>query len=350
MKILAIDTSCDETSVAIINDSNIIASCVYSQILIHTNWGGVVPNLARKAHEEHIDLVIEKTLKKARLALSDIDAFAVTHGPGLAIALEVGIKKAKELSKKFRKPFIPVNHMEGHMMSVYVKNSKGNPKRDIKYPFLSLLVSGAHTELVLAQSFHKYKILGETQDDAAGEALDKAAKMLGFGYPGGPILERLSEEIHNIDKYQFPRGMWHSGDMNFSFSGIKTHFNMFLKDLSDEVKLRNIRYLASSFQESVFASILQKLKKALIEYPDITTVTVGGGVSVNKRLRKLIRSLKYDNKIKKFSKLSMIYFPPYKYLNFDNAAMIATVAFFMLKENINLPHIDTVERIPKLRL
>jgi N6-L-threonylcarbamoyladenine synthase len=382
MIILAIDTSCDETSIAITRGRRVLSSAIYSQILIHTSWGGVVPNLAKKAHIEHFDAVLKSALKKARLTLDDVETFAVTQGPGLAIALEVGIAKAKELATTYNKPLIAVNHMEGHMYSPFVQNKNGNPKRAITYPFLSLLISGGHTELVLVKEYGNYAILGETQDDAAGEALDKAAKMLGFGYPGGALIERMASEVNNEDKYNFPRGMWHSGDMNFSYSGLKTSFNTFLKTLSEEDKAKNIKYLMSSYQEAVFGSVVQKLKKALARHPEVTCLTVGGGVAVNKRLRYLLRktvkefSEKQEMKSKSKSKQAdsgvgtihslprmttsdkrlatndsiAVLFPPFTYLNYDNAAMIGVAAGFKAKKGDFVQDVQNLSRIPRLSL
>src|SRR3990167_7286460 len=188
MRILSIETSFDETAAAMTEGRKVLSNIVYSQVLLHKNWGGVVPTIAKRAHEEKIDFVIEEALCKE----TKFDFIAVTYGPGLSIALEVGMRKAIELAKKYKKKIIPVNHMEGHIYSSFLQNSVGNPKRSFEFPYIGLLVSGAHTELVLWEDYLKFKILGETVDDAAGEALDKASKMLGLGYPGGALIERLA--------------------------------------------------------------------------------------------------------------------------------------------------------------
>src|SRR3989344_105666 len=205
MNILSIETSADETAVAVTSERKVLANVIYSQILLHKKWGGIFPSLAKRAHEERIDKVVVQALKN--YSMDEIDYIAVTQGPGLAVALEVGIKKAKDLAQKYNKKIIPVNHLEGHIYSNFVQSSKGNPKRDFRFPYLALIVSGGHTEIVLFKNHIDYEILGETIDDASGEALDKAAKMLGLGYPGGPAIERLARQVENKDLFSFPRPM-----------------------------------------------------------------------------------------------------------------------------------------------
>ena len=335
MNILAIDTSCDETSVAITSDRKVLSNIIYSQILLHKKWGGVVPSIAKRAHEERIDLVVEKAVGSLK-----IDAIAVTQGPGLAVALEVGIKKAKELAKKYQKKLITVNHLEGHIYSAFVQNSKGNPKHEFKFPYLALIVSGGHTEFVIFRDHLKYEIIGATLDDAAGEALDKAAKLLGLGYPGGPVLERLARTADNVDSHNFPRPMMKSKDLNFSFSGLKTSFYYFLKE--NQSQRSNIKFLASSFQEAVFDTLIKKTEKA-IKLTTINQLIVVGGVAANLRLRKLMRDL-----AKKYQGETL--FPTYKYLNGDNAAMIGVVAGYKAEVGNFVKNIDEVDRIPRMAL
>lgn len=342
MNILAIDTSCDETAAAVTEGRKVLSHIEYSQVVMHKQWGGVVPSLAKRAHEERIDFVIEETMKKAKKTFDDIDYIAVTYGPGLAIALEVGIRTAKELAAKHQKKIIPVNHMEGHIYSNFVQNSSGNPEREFKFPYLALLVSGGHTELVLFDDHINYKILGQKLDDAAGEALDKAARMLAFGYPGGPVIERLAEEAGNIDPYKFPRPMARSQDLNFSFSGLKTSFLYFTRKMGDKDKTEHLRDLASSFQESVFASLIQKTKMA-VKQTGITNIIAGGGVVINKRMRYLFRkTMKELN--------GTIWFPTYNYLTADNAAMIGVAAFYKAQKNIVAETAERIDRIPRLSL
>lgn len=344
MKILAIDTSCDETATAIVEGRKILSNVIYSQILIHKNWGGVVPNLAKRAHQEKIDFVINEVFKKAKVKSlkSDIDLIAVTQGPGLAVALEVGIKKAKELALKYNKKLISVNHLEGHLYSPFVQNSQGNPRRDFNFPYLGLVISGGHTEFVIFKNHLSYKIIGTTLDDAAGEALDKAAKLLGLGYPGGPVIEKISKEIGNKDEYHFPRPMLKSNDLNFSFSGLKTSFYYFLKKQPHSRKAVDIGRLASSFQEAVFDTIIKKTEKA-IKQTRINRLIVGGGVIANFRLRNLFRKL-----VKKYQ--GEVLFPPFKYLTGDNAAMIGVVAFYKSIKGVFVKNINELDRIPRMNL
>lgn len=386
MIILAIDTSCDETAVAITQGRRVLANVIYSQVLLHKKWGGVVPSIAKRAHEERIDFVTEEVLKKfsyqqnlstnelvsrqrvgtgifdvenksRRKSLTQtsirnsnfidtlftkIDYIAVTQGPGLAVALEVGIRKAKELAEKYNKKLIAVNHMEGHIYSCFAQNSKGNPKHDFKFPYLVLLASGGTTQLVIWKDHLRYEVIGETIDDAAGEALDKAAKMLGLGYPGGPVIERLAQEVDNKDLYKFPRPMMRSNDLNFSFSGLKTAFYYHLKKTAEEERRKNMKELVSSFQAAVFESLLIKTESAM-KKTGINNLVVGGGVAVNQRLRNLIRAM-----VKKYN--GGVVFPPLKYLNGDNAAMIGVAAYFKAKENKFVSDIAVLDRVPRFPL
>lgn len=340
--ILAIDTSCDETSAAVVQDRRVLSHVEYSQIVLHEKWGGVVPNVAKRAHEERIDWVIEKALKNARVSYNDIDAIAVTYGPGLAVALGVGIDKAQELCTEYNKPLIGVNHMEGHLYSPFVQNSKGNPNRPYAFPYIGLLVSGAHTELVKFTSHLTYEIIGETRDDAAGEALDKAARMLGFGYPGGATIERLAREVDNKDIYHFTQPMVGSGDLAFSFSGLKTAFMYKIQKMPEEEKNTQLHFLASAFQEAMFQTLMKKTRKAMRK-TGITNVLVGGGVAVNERLRTTLRGM-----VKR--QAGTISFSPYKYLNNDNAAMIGLVASIRAQKGLFEKDISKLDRVARLSL
>jgi len=383
MNILAIDTSCDETSVAITDGRRVLSNVIYSQVLLHKKWGGVVPSIAKRAHEERIDWVVKVALNKyqrgktsavkqkqnqeqtveVKIEMANIDAIAVTQGPGLAVALEVGIKKAKELARKYNKKLISVNHLEGHIYSAFVQNSAGNPTKDFRFPYLALIVSGGHTEFVIFKNHLEYKIIGSTLDDAAGEALDKAAKLLGLGYPGGPVLERLAKQAGNIDSHNFPRPMLKSKDLNFSFSGLKTSFYYFLrrpviarseatKQSQDQKEIAsllsvarndtNIRQLASSFQEAVFDTLIKKTEDA-IKLTTINQLIVVGGVVANLRLRKLMKNLtkKYQGEV---------LFPTYRYLTGDNAAMIGVAAGYKAGKGLFVKDIDRLDRVPRLSL
>lgn len=342
MKILAIDTSCDETSAAIVDGRRVLSSVVYSQALLHEKWGGVMPSLAKRAHIERIDRVVDRAFRKANCTPVELDAVGVTYGPGLAIALEVGVAKAKELAKTYGKPLIGVNHMEGHIYSNFVQNSKGNPARTIEFPYLVLLVSGGHTEIVVMNDHLTYEVIGRTVDDAAGEALDKAARLLGFGYPGGSVLERLAEEVQNEDRYAFPRPLLHKDTLNFSFSGLKTAFLYHVKEMPEAERIENLKFLASSFQAAVFETLVAKMRLA-VKRTGITSLLLGGGVSVNRRLRTLFRQEARKHNW-------TVQFPPFKYLNFDNAAMIGVATSYKAERGQFISDIDSLDRSPRLSL
>jgi len=319
MNILAIDTSCDETAAAITQGRRILSNVVYSQVLLHKQWGGVMPSLAKRAHEERIDSIVALAIKKSHIPWEEIDVVAVTQGPGLAIALGVGILTAQQLAQKYDKPLIGINHLEGHLYSVFAQNSTGKPRREIIFPLLGMIISGGHTEFVLWKDYLTYELLGATVDDAAGEALDKAGKLLGLGYPAGAVIERLAETVSHEDRYTFPRPMKYSKDLNFSFSGLKTSFYYYLKTISEEEKNTNIAFLASSFQEAVFDIILYKAEQAM-QKTGVKRLVIGGGVSANRYLRKRFRTL-----VKKHE--GTVYFPSIKSLTGDNAAMIGIAAW-----------------------
>lgn len=339
MKILAIETSCDETAAAVVEGRRVLSNVIYSQVLIHKKWGGVVPSLAKRAHEEKIELVIAEATKK--YLLKKIDAVAVTQGPGLAVALEVGIKHAKELANRYGKKLISVNHLEGHLYSPFVQNGRGSPAIDFEFPYLGLIISGGHTEFVRFKNHLDYDVIGSTIDDAAGEAIDKAAKLLGLGYPGGPVMETLAKQGGNMDYFKFPRPMLHSRDLNFSFSGLKTSFYYFLKK-NPPSNASEIRQLASSFQEAVFDTIIKKTEKA-IETTGINRLIIGGGVSANLYLRKKLRDLVKKSKGK-------VLFPSFKYLSGDNAAMIGVVASYKADKGIFVKDQQSLDRIPRMSL
>jgi N6-L-threonylcarbamoyladenine synthase len=349
--ILAIDTSCDETSAAITCGRRILANIVSSQIDIHKKYGGVFPALAKRAHQERIDPVIAEALKRARIKPGELGAIAVTPGPGLAIALEVGIRKAKELAQNYSLPLIAVNHMEGHIYSALAQNRNGRPKREAEFPALCLLVSGGHTELVLMTAHGQYEILGETLDDAAGEALDKAARILKLGYPGGPIIETLAEQISgapaaklikNDSKFRLNPALVHKKDLNFSYSGLKTQFLYLTQKLSPQELGDNLTTLAAAFQEAVFEQLIRKTSQAIEMYQPKTLIC-GGGVSANKYLRLLLRRLAKETKIP-------LYFPTSKRLTGDNAAMIGVAAAYKYQRKKFVEKIEALDRVPRLSL
>ncbi|MCS7092881.1 MAG: tRNA (adenosine(37)-N6)-threonylcarbamoyltransferase complex transferase subunit TsaD [Patescibacteria group bacterium] len=353
IRILAIDTSCDETAVAITEGRRVLSNVIYSQALIHKKWGGVVPSLAKRAHEEKIDFVIEEAVRKLRLkdsgfSLAKIGFVAVTQGPGLAVALEVGIKKAKELSAKYEKKLIAINHLEGHLYSPFVQNRTGKPEREFRFPYLVLVASGGHTNLVVFNDHLSYQMLGETVDDAAGEALDKAAKLLGLGYPGGPVIERLAKQVNNQDFHRFPRPMLKTNQLDFSFSGLKTSFYYYLKQRYSFSttfiieKKTDLYQLTSSFQQAVFETLVKKTERAIRE-TGIKNLCLVGGVSANRYLRTLFRGL-----AKKYQ--GDVLFPSYPYLTGDNAAMIGVVGYYKALQGKFIADPQTLDRQPRLLL
>lgn len=330
MKILGIETSCDETAVAIIEaqgDINspffkLLGSALHSQIEMHREFGGVVPNLAKREHQKNLPIVLGEALEEANLKLEDIDKIAVTVGPGLEPALWVGITFAQELSEKYGKVLIATNHMEGHIASVLLSGEV------IEFPALALLISGGHTELVLMEgwkpaspSSRNKKMLGETVDDAAGEAFDKVARMLGLPYPGGPEISRLAKlarEKNIIADFKLPRPMIHSGDYNFSFSGLKTAVLYHLRDFPKDTEEGKMA-LAREFEDAVAEVLISKTKKALEEFGPKTLV-IGGGVIANDKIRGDFEKLMED-----YPETKLLI--PEKSLTTDNAVMIAIAGY-----------------------
>ncbi|MDR2811759.1 MAG: tRNA (adenosine(37)-N6)-threonylcarbamoyltransferase complex transferase subunit TsaD [Endomicrobium sp.] len=314
MNILALETSCDETSASIVSNGTKVKSVVISsQIEIHAKYFGVVPELASRTHIENINPVIVKTLKKAKITFSDfskkIDAIAVTIGPGLAGALLVGTIAAKAITSIYKKPLIPVNHLEGHLYSAFIEN------KSIKPPFLSVIISGGHTELIIIEDFGRYKILGGTRDDAAGEAFDKAAKMLGLEYPGGPAIDKRAEK-GNPTAVNFTRP-YLKGSWDFSFSGIKTALLNYLK--ANPVKTeQNLNNICASFRQAIAETLCFKAFQGAKKF-DLKQIALGGGVSANSLIRSMFTQEAEKNKIK-------IFIPSLIYCT-DNAAMIGCAAY-----------------------
>jgi len=341
MLTLAVDTSCDETSVAITQDLRVLSNVICSQIELHKKWGGVVPDIARRAHKENLEPAIKEALHQTKVELKDIDVIAVTYGPGLAIALEVGINKSKEITKKFNKPLIAVDHMEAHLLSAFARNKNGNfGIKNPDFPALGLLVSGGHTELVLMKNFGDYELLGQTLDDAVGECFDKVAKLLNLGYPGGPIISKLATR-GNPDSFKLPVPMKNSKDLNFSYSGLKTacksliHSSLFnpQKDISN---------FCASFQKTIIESLLIKLIKAVEVYKP-KMILLGGGVISNQTLQGAIQ-----NNMNKFN--LHVYIPYSKDLLTDNAAMVGIAAYFKAKNKDFVKNIESLDRVPGLEI
>jgi N6-L-threonylcarbamoyladenine synthase len=325
MKILAIDTATDETSAAVAQGTKVLSSVIWSQASLHAKWGGVVPSLAQREHEKRIDWVVEKAIQKSKIKAQNLDAIAVTAGPGLAIALGVGVEKAKRLAKQYNKPLIAVNHIEGHILS-----SLAGPKTPkLSFPAIALTVSGGNTTLTYVENIGKYKILAQTRDDALGEALDKAARMLGLGYPGGPILEKLAR---NGKPEAFPLPLPMAGQENegaFSYSGLKTAMWRLVEQTKRErggnLTKKDIENLAASFQSMAFKHLVRVSSSTIRNLGIVVQdLLVGGGVSANVELRRLLR------KMGKGLGLT-VGFPYSQKLMTDNAAMIGVVAGFKAK-------------------
>jgi tRNA N6-adenosine threonylcarbamoyltransferase len=345
--ILSIDTSCDETSVAISSGRNILSNVVSSQVNIHKKWGGVVPHLAKRAHLDKIEPVTKEAILQGRKQINfgTLSAIAVTVGPGLAPALEVGIAFAKKLSLKHQKPLIAINHMEGHLLSSLALNSKGkHPSHKgseplCSFPAIGLLVSGGHTQLVLVKKIGQYQLLGQTLDDAAGEALDKLAKMLKLGYPGGPIIEILAKK-GDPKAIELPVPMQHSKDLNFSFSGLKTAAMYQIKAVGTVPTVKYTQDMAASFQQAVATSLTTKLKKAINQYSP-KAILLGGGVFSNLYIRNQVRS-----SVKSFN--LPLHLPYSKKLFTDNAAMICIPAYYKYLKKDFVKNINKLDRQPNL--
>ena len=283
MIVLGVESSCDETAVAIVKDKKeVLSSIVASQIDVHTQFGGVVPEVASRIHVENISICIEQALKDANMTMEDIDAVAVTKGPGLIGCLHVGVQAAKTLAFAFHKPLVPVHHLAGHIYANALVT-------DLKFPVLALVVSGGNSELVYMKDVNSFEILGETQDDAIGEAYDKVARVLHLGYPGGPKIDKLAKEGKPI--YALPKPKT-EGKYDFSFSGLKSGVLQFVKRMERQGKTFEMADLAASFQETALDEIFTRVNAVLKDYPDIRHFVVGGGVSANSRLRERIAELR----------------------------------------------------------
>lgn len=303
--IMGIESSCDETSVAIVkNGREILSNVINSQIKIHELYGGVVPEIASRCHTEVINEIMKESLKEANMKLEDIDGIAVTYGPGLVGALLVGVSYAKGLSFATNKPLIPVNHIEGHIAANYLTH------KDLKPPFLCLIISGGHTHLVNVKDYTEFEVLGKTRDDAIGEAFDKVARVVGLGYPGGPKVDNLAKEGNPTIKLP----VTHFDNLDFSFSGIKTAvINLNHKDPNI-----NKADLCSSFQKAVTEMLLTNCKKA-VQITDSNKLVIAGGVSRNSYIRSAFDNFQKEMKIK-------VYYPE-PILCTDNAAMIAASGY-----------------------
>jgi len=378
--ILAIDTSCDDTSVAISQGKKILSNIVASQNQIHKKYGGVFPTMAKQAHKENIDACVEMALERAAKNWQEIDTIAVTQGPGLAPALEIGIQKAKDLSEIHQKKLIAINHIEAHAISSLAEaNSKKTEQtknlNQIPFPVLAMVISGGHSEFIFVKKIADYQKLGQTIDDAAGECLDKVGRMLNLGYPAGPIIEDFAKK-GDENKFEFPKPMTSTTNFDLSFSGLKTAARNMIRELEEknQLKQKAIFDFAASFQKAVFAHINYKLERILFSsdpenkiYPPrkffknlekikennkkidptvINEIWLGGGVAANNALRQSIRQTL--RKYKKITGKEIKLKTPYKKkLCSDNAAMIALVAYFKYQrsEFIKAKSLDRLARL-----
>ncbi len=344
MKILSIDTSCDETSVAITENTKVISNVIWSQALSHAKFGGVMPSLAQRMHEERIDWVIEKAIKKSGLTINEIDYIAVTIGPGLSIALGVGIDRAKKLATKYNKKLIAVNHLEAHILSPLAQRNTDSKDATVKltFPSLGLVVSGGNTLLVKINDIGSYEVIAQTTDDALGEALDKGARMLGLGYPGGATLEKLARG-GDLKKYNLPIPIIGQEKRKiFTYSGLKTAFSR-LTELEKPLTKDKIQNLAVCFQDTAFTHLIRVCRYTInTSQFKFDSLLVGGGVSANTTLRKMLRQMARKSKLK-------IMFPYSGKLMGDNAAMIGVAAYYkaLRKEFISA---DKIDRSPNLKL
>ncbi len=376
--ILAIDTSCDETSGAVSLGRVILSNVIASQAQIHQQYGGVYPTLAKRAHQKNIVPVIKASLDRAHIKADQLDAIAVTKGPGLAPALEIGVNKAAELANQWKKPLIAINHIEAHALSVLAhRNSRSFETKKIinlkkkdnhsqnlnktnldklrfaswqrdkinqNLPVLAIVVSGGHSEFILVSAIGHYQVMGQTIDDAAGEALDKVGRMLNLGYPAGPVVEKLAKK-GNSDRFEFPLPMTTVNNFNLSYSGLKTSAHRLVTKLKEDDQLdqQTIFDFAASFQQAVFRHITYKLEKLLtdldLDSNPISQVWLGGGVASNIKLRQMLRT-----KLKKYQ-LPLV--TPYeKRLCGDNAAMIGIAASFHYQADNFVTNHDQIDRKP----
>jgi len=322
MLVLGIESSCDDTAAAVVEDGRVVlSSVVSSQESIHARYGGVVPELASRAHIEMIVPVVEEALSIAGKSLDDINGIAVTQGPGLVGSLLVGLSFAKSLSYVRGLPLTGVNHIESHSHAAFLKE-KGEDKKTPEFPFVALIVSGGHTTLMLFEDNTSYRILGQTLDDSAGEAFDKSAKLLGLGYPGGVAIDSLAKN-GDRKRVDFPRPLLGKGNLDFSFSGLKTSMLTYVKGLSappDEALLKD---LSASFQEAIVDALVTKALWA-IEESGAGNLVVAGGVACNSRFRERLTETAQKQGLG-------LFIPQSKYCT-DNAAMIAALGFHQLKE------------------
>lgn len=331
--ILGIETSCDETSAAVVrNGREVLSNVISSQISLHQKYGGVVPEIASRKHVELIMPVINQAMEEAGINLIDLDAVGVTYGPGLVGALLVGLSAAKGIAFAMDKPLIGVHHIEGHIAANYIEHKELEP------PFVCLVASGGHSHIVYVKGYNEFEIMGQTRDDAAGEAFDKIARAIGLGYPGGPLIDKAAK-TGDRGKINFPRVYFDNGSLDFSFSGLKTAVLNYLNSLEQKQEVYNIEDVAASFQQAVVDVLVNNTVTAA-KMKKVTKITMAGGVASNSRLRSQMKEFAGNNAIE-------VYYPS-PVLCTDNAAMIACAAFYeLLKGNITDINLNAV---PGLKL
>lgn len=331
--ILAIESSCDETAAAVVkNGREVLSNVINTQIAIHTEYGGVVPEIASRKHIENINPVIRKALEDAGVTLDDIDAIGVTYGPGLVGALLVGVAEAKAIAFAKNKPLVGVHHIEGHISANYVENKELEP------PFVALVVSGGHTHLVKVNDYGEYEIVGRTRDDAAGEAFDKVARAIGLGYPGGPKIDKLAKE-GNPDAIVFPRAHVDDAPYDFSFSGIKSAVLNYINSANMQGKEINRADVAASFQKAVADALVSRAVR-LAKECGMEKLAIAGGVASNSALRAAIQE--------ECAKNNIGFYSPSPILCTDNAAMIGAAAYYEYIKGVR--HGYDLNAVPNLKL
>lgn len=358
MKILAIETSCDDTSVAVVEDgTKVLSSVISSQTDIHTKYGGVVPEVAARAHIQNIIPVLDSALGEAKVELKDIDYIAVTKGPGLVGSLIAGVNTAKSLAKTQNKPLVAVHHTDGHIYANWLTDNLKDGQNPPEFPLVCLTVSGGHTNIIYMKDHLGYEIIGQTIDDAAGEAFDKVAKMLGLGYPGGPIISSCAQG-GACDAFNFPRvdltaapqrdeaGFLQKAEesLDFSFSGIKTAVLKEVKDVKAQRELtkEDVSNISASFQQAANEILTRNLVRAISKY-EPKSVLLSGGVAANTNLKEMI-----STEVNKLGLLDNFYFPKPKYCT-DNAAMVAAAAYRHILSN-NFTDPNELSADPNLKL
>ena len=331
--ILAIESSCDETAAAVVrNGREVLSNVIYSQIALHTEYGGVVPEIASRKHIEKINQVIEQALTDAEMKLEEMTAIAVTYGPGLVGALLVGVSAAKAISFASGIPLVGVHHIEGHISANYIENKELEP------PFICLVVSGGHSHLVVVKDYGEYEIIGRTRDDAAGEAFDKVARAIGLGYPGGPKIDKVSRE-GNPDAIHFPRAKVADAEYDFSFSGLKSAVLNYLNSCQMKGEAINTADVAASFQRAVIDVLVEHSMDAVERY-GYKKFAIAGGVASNSGLRKAFEEV--------CGKKDITFYHPSPIYCTDNAAMIGAAAYYEFQKGIR--HGFDLNAVPNLKL